>query len=631
MIKKAIIHIGGHKTGTTSIQKTLLDNTELLTNNNINYPAELVLKQNYLYGQHSVAWYLTNKQFKLGQTLSFEAEKITYFFEKLRSQKTDLLLSSEELIWLNDEEIKHLKTLLPEFEFYIIVYIRRQDEAAPALYQTHVIYSGITDLFDSWIDSKYHGFDYFSIVSRWLKITQGHVIIRPYEKSLLFNSDAVEDFEHTLNKIVNKQLNFTRSDVKFNQTVSSSITGLIRYYNTQPNKAKIVPVLLSLGKILQGHSDDQNFSLISPIARQSILKRFYQSNQNLSKTYLGSEKLWFDDIIIDNEKDWQNSHFYDGDHLLALMNQCLNTISFLKNNNQLLQSQIGNIPPKNQKLSYKSLYQHAKNLALEKWIDLVVNSMEKPTLLADIPLPSVPPMDKQAIFHGNSGKAAIKSATPVYKYVLQVCEKYQITPIKTLLDFGCGWGRFTRLFVHDVEEAGLIAVDPWGEALQMSRQHMPYAAFIQSELEPPLMFRNNFFDVVFANSVFSHLSESNALAWIQEIQRILRPGGLLIATTHPKFFLIVVQELKNSIRKAESDWHDFLKKADIDIEQALLNLEQGQFVHIVTGQNNGLYGDSCVPEAYIRNVWGEFLELVEFTDDQTKFPQATFVLRKQLS
>lgn len=199
--------------------------------------------------------------------------------------------------------------------------------------------------------------------------------------------------------------------------------------------------------------------------------------------------------------------------------------------------------------------------------------------------------------------------------------------IKTLLDFGCGWGRFTRLFIRDVEEAGLIGIDPSAEALQMCREHMPYAAFIRSQYTPPLVFKDESFDVVFANSIFSHLSESNALSWIKEIFRILRPGGLLIGTTHSKFFLVTVQEFQNGKRECQSTWHRGFRDSKLDFSEAINSHEKGEFIFAETSGKD--YGDSFVPKQYIQKVWGEFLELVEFIDDPARFPQATFTLRKR--
>ena len=49
--------------------------------------------------------------------------------------------------------------------------------------------------------------------------------------------------------------------------------------------------------------------------------------------------------------------------------------------------------------------------------------------------------------------------------------------------------------------------------------------FEQSAVEPPLRFADGSFDIVYAYSVFSHLSERVQLRWVEEFARILRPGG----------------------------------------------------------------------------------------------------------
>jgi SAM-dependent methyltransferase len=56
--------------------------------------------------------------------------------------------------------------------------------------------------------------------------------------------------------------------------------------------------------------------------------------------------------------------------------------------------------------------------------------------------------------------------------------------------------------------------------------------FARTDLKPPLPFEAGAFDCVYAISVFTHLSERMHYAWIEELFRIIRQGGILIFTTH---------------------------------------------------------------------------------------------------
>jgi SAM-dependent methyltransferase len=56
-----------------------------------------------------------------------------------------------------------------------------------------------------------------------------------------------------------------------------------------------------------------------------------------------------------------------------------------------------------------------------------------------------------------------------------------------------------------------------------------------------LSFDTGSMDLAFSVSVFSHLSASAAAAWLAELARVLRPGGILIATTHGENVLNTIQ------------------------------------------------------------------------------------------
>ncbi|MBJ7968179.1 class I SAM-dependent methyltransferase, partial [Bacillus cereus] len=80
--------------------------------------------------------------------------------------------------------------------------------------------------------------------------------------------------------------------------------------------------------------------------------------------------------------------------------------------------------------------------------------------------------------------------------------------------------------------------------------------------QPPVEFiRDNSLDIIFAYSVFSHLSEETAENWIKEFSRILRPGGIFIATTQARYFLDFCQQFKEHPELIQTGWHKTLSQA----------------------------------------------------------------------
>jgi SAM-dependent methyltransferase len=110
-----------------------------------------------------------------------------------------------------------------------------------------------------------------------------------------------------------------------------------------------------------------------------------------------------------------------------------------------------------------------------------------------------------------------------------------LTGIESVLDFGCGCGRVTRYFrEHSGEVAGS---DVNREAVKWCRANLPFGNFETNGLAPPLVFDDASFDLVYALSVFTHLTADLQLAWRDELHRVLRPGGRLLVTTHGRSYL----------------------------------------------------------------------------------------------
>jgi SAM-dependent methyltransferase len=110
-----------------------------------------------------------------------------------------------------------------------------------------------------------------------------------------------------------------------------------------------------------------------------------------------------------------------------------------------------------------------------------------------------------------------------------------LADVDAVLDFGCGCGRVTRYW-HDFAGA-VTGSDLDRPAIEWCRGNLPFARFETNGLVPPLGFEDASFDLVYALSVFTHLTGDLQTAWRDELERVLRPGGYLIVTTHGRSYL----------------------------------------------------------------------------------------------
>ena len=102
---------------------------------------------------------------------------------------------------------------------------------------------------------------------------------------------------------------------------------------------------------------------------------------------------------------------------------------------------------------------------------------------------------------------------------------------KRVLDFGCGAGRTLRQFTSEAtSDAEFWGVDIDAASIAwLSRTLSPPFNLMMCTEDPPLGLDAGSFDLIWALSVFTHLTD-NSLPWLLELHRLLRPGGMLVAT-----------------------------------------------------------------------------------------------------
>jgi SAM-dependent methyltransferase len=101
---------------------------------------------------------------------------------------------------------------------------------------------------------------------------------------------------------------------------------------------------------------------------------------------------------------------------------------------------------------------------------------------------------------------------------------------KRVLDFGCGAGRTLRHFMSEAEIAEVWGVDIDVASIDLLQETVcPPLQVMRSEYFPPLALEGDSFDLIWSISVFTHLTD-NSISWLLELHRLLKPGGILIAT-----------------------------------------------------------------------------------------------------
>jgi ubiquinone/menaquinone biosynthesis C-methylase UbiE len=106
-----------------------------------------------------------------------------------------------------------------------------------------------------------------------------------------------------------------------------------------------------------------------------------------------------------------------------------------------------------------------------------------------------------------------------------------------ILDWGCGPGRIIRhLPVFFSEGWSCYGTDYNSKSIKWCSDNFKGIEFNNNSIDAQLPYPNNFFDAIYGLSVFTHLSAKMHQEWFVELLRVLKPGGVILVTTHGSNF-----------------------------------------------------------------------------------------------
>jgi SAM-dependent methyltransferase len=187
--------------------------------------------------------------------------------------------------------------------------------------------------------------------------------------------------------------------------------------------------------------------------------------------------------------------------------------------------------------------------------------------------------------------------------------------LRRVLDFGCASGRMLRFFPRQ-EGGEYWGVDIKARHIAWCQQHLsPPFCFAATTTFPHLPFEDDSFDLVYCGSVFTHMSDL-ADAWLLELRRILRPGGLAYITIHDEHSIEMLYD-----RYPDRGITKTLREFDAETG-AVTNLDS--FFAIGIEPRSQVFYNS----GYLAKRWGAFVDVVSVTPRAMDY-QTAYLLRKR--
>ena len=100
-----------------------------------------------------------------------------------------------------------------------------------------------------------------------------------------------------------------------------------------------------------------------------------------------------------------------------------------------------------------------------------------------------------------------------------------------MLDFASGYGRLTRLLVHEHLADEVTVSDILEGGMEFQAEQFGVRTIL-STTDPKDFAAPEKYDLIFVASLFTHLPEATFLAWLRRLAELLTPEGLLIFSVH---------------------------------------------------------------------------------------------------
>jgi len=242
---------------------------------------------------------------------------------------------------------------------------------------------------------------------------------------------------------------------------------------------------------------------------------------------------------------------------------------------------------------------------------------------------NLPATCDRELYHGDRHYDWWLSGLLDYLKIRQVTQKYG-RPLKAgdaFYEMGCASGRVLRHFAVQCDDLNVWGSDINNRHIEWMRLNLPENIKIfQNTILPQLPLESNSIDIACAFSVFTHIDDLD-FAWLCEIRRVLKKGGLFYVTIHS-------DDTWKFMRPKDQIYQNLIKMApysnDYNITEDYLAgpLPRDKTVFISRPANN--YNTNVfLKKDYIYREWGRFFNIHEIIRAGSDY-QDVVVMQKPL-
>lgn len=279
MRRKVILHIGGSKAGSSSIQAFLRRNRFAFAKLGYVIPDTSLSIGGGVSGDHVFAL----QELATGGNAAAFRDRVDALFEQAEPETQALIFSAENLSNTGNSAI--IAGLADDYDLRIVMYLRRQDELLTSTWQQWS--SKLETDFNAWLIMALKQYGHWDrVLAEWLRHAGREAMVaRVFDRASFVNGDLLQDFVDAIGLAEQVDaFDFQQTDA--NPSVSDAITAMVSgnrriFEDVHDNRFYNALTQLTGGALVE----KTRLSLLTKAQRDKIVEYYRPTNESVCRQY----------------------------------------------------------------------------------------------------------------------------------------------------------------------------------------------------------------------------------------------------------------------------------------------------------------------------------------------------------